>query len=138
MLIIHRVNGCPCGDSVIHLYCGADSTKQQEVREKLLVFLKGSNYRKSALHNQEPTLYAHFQLIWSIRVDHMVTDLPSYVFFLSVVTNRAVFICDARLAHPQAFQRGALVVLHSINYHYPYLTPNVSGAALVQIAKAFV
>ena len=82
MLIIHQVNGCPCGDSVIHLYCGADSTKQQEVCEKLLVFLKGSNYRKSALHNQEPTLYAHFQLIWKIRVDHMVPDLPSYVFFL--------------------------------------------------------
>ena len=75
------MNGCPCGDSVIHLYCGADSTKQQEVREKLLVFLKGSNYRKSALRNQEPTLYAHFQLIWNIRVDHMVPDLPSYVFF---------------------------------------------------------
>lgn len=38
---IHRVNGCPCGDSVIHLYHGADSTEQQEVREKLLVFWKG-------------------------------------------------------------------------------------------------
>ena len=124
---------------MIHLYCGADSTKQQEVREKLLVFLKGSNYRKSALRDQEPTLYAHFQLIWKIRVDHMVPD-PTLVcfFFSSVVTNRAVFICDARLAHPQAFQRGALVVLHSINYHYPYLTPNISEAALVQIAKAFV
>lgn len=35
---IHRVNGCPCGDSVIHLYRSADSTEQQEVREKLLVF----------------------------------------------------------------------------------------------------
>ena len=102
---------------MIHLYRGADSTKQQEVR----------------------TLYAHFQLIWKIRVDHMVPDLPSYVFFFSsVVTNRAVFICDARLAHPQAFQRGALVVLHSINYHYPYLTPNISEAALAQIAMAFV
>ena len=79
---IHRVNGCPCGDSVIHLYRGADSTEQQEVREKLLVFLKGSNYSKSALRDQEPTLYAHFQLIWKIRDNHMVPDLPSYVFFL--------------------------------------------------------
>ena len=79
---IHRVNGCPCGDSVIHLYRGADSTEQQEIREKLLVFLKGSNRSKSALRKQEPTLYAHFQLIWTIRANHMVPDLPSYVFFL--------------------------------------------------------
>ena len=52
------------------------------VREKPLVFLKGPNYSKSALRDQEPTLYACFQLIWKIRDNHMVPDLPSYVFFL--------------------------------------------------------
>ena len=78
---IHWVNGCPCGDSVIHLYRGVDSTEQQEICEKLLVFLKGPNYGKSVLCDQEPTLYAHFQLIWKIRDNHMVPDLPSYVFF---------------------------------------------------------
>jgi len=55
---IHRVNGFPCGDSVIHLYRCADSAEQQEICEKLLVFLKGSNRSKSALRKQEPTLYA--------------------------------------------------------------------------------
>lgn len=54
---IPRVNGCPWGDSVIHLYRGADSTEQHEICE-LLVFLKGSNRSKSALCKQELTLYA--------------------------------------------------------------------------------
>ena len=45
---IHRVNGCPCGKTVIHLFQGADSTEQQEMCDKLLVFLKGSNAKASA------------------------------------------------------------------------------------------
>ena len=79
---IHRVNKCPCGDTVIELYCGADSSEQQEIREKLLIFLKGSNASKAALHSKEPTLYAHFELIWKIRDNHMILGLPSYIFFL--------------------------------------------------------
>ena len=47
--------------------------------------LKGPNYSKSALCDQEPTFYAHFQLIWKIRDNHMVPDLPSYVCFFSQV-----------------------------------------------------
>ena len=39
---VNRVNGCPCGNSVINLYPGAVSTEHQEVREKLLIFLKGT------------------------------------------------------------------------------------------------
>lgn len=79
---ISRVNGCPCGDTEIQLYRGPDSSEQQVVREKLLVFLKGSNKNKEALRRQDPTLYAHFQLIWTVRKNHMVTGLPSYIFFL--------------------------------------------------------
>ena len=100
--------------------------------------LKGPNYSKSALCDQEPTFYAHFQLIWKIRDNHTWYLIYPHMFFFfsSVVTNRVVFIHGARLTHPQSFRRGTLVVLPSINYHYPYLTPNVSGAALVEIAKA--
>ncbi len=79
---IQRVDGCPCGESQIHLYCGADSSEQQEVREKLLVFLKGSNISKESLRTTAPTLYANFQLIWKVRENHMVSGLPSYIFFL--------------------------------------------------------
>lgn len=35
-----------------------------------------------AQSDKEPTLYAEFQLIWKVRVIHMVCGLPSYVFFL--------------------------------------------------------
>lgn len=79
---INRVDGCPCGDSVIRLFRGADSTEQQKIRDKLLVFLKASNASKETLCQQEPTLFAQFQLIWTIRNNHMVQGLPSYIFFL--------------------------------------------------------
>ena len=39
---INRNNHCPCGDTVIHLFQGANSEKLQSVREKLQIFLKGS------------------------------------------------------------------------------------------------
>lgn len=37
-IYIDRVNKSPCGETVIHLYQGADSNKKQEERESLLVF----------------------------------------------------------------------------------------------------
>ena len=43
---ISRVDGCACGDTTIHLYRGAESN--QNVREKLLVFLKGSKKPKKS------------------------------------------------------------------------------------------
>ena len=45
---INRVNNCPCGETVIHLYKGADSGSLQEERKHLLVFLKGSRKKKAA------------------------------------------------------------------------------------------
>ena len=38
---IDRVNGCPCGGTVIHLYRGADSSSLQKNREHLMVFFEG-------------------------------------------------------------------------------------------------
>ena len=79
---ISRVNGCRCGGTEIQLYHGPDSSEQQVVREKLLIFLKGSKKKKEALHHQDPVLYAHFEVIWTVRKKHMVTGLPSYIFYL--------------------------------------------------------
>ena len=79
---ISRVNGCPCGNSIIHLFRGADSSKQQLQREKLLIFLKGTKKKKEALANNDPSLYSYFDHIWKVRKNHMVTGLPSYIFFL--------------------------------------------------------
>ena len=57
---ISRVNQSPCGDTVIQLYRGADSKEDQEVRKKLLIFLKGSSARKKDLQKQDSKLYANF------------------------------------------------------------------------------
>ena len=78
---ISRVDGCSCGDTIIHLYRGAES--RQKVREKLLVFLKGSKKAKQTLMVDSPDLYAYFQSVWEVRNSHMVSGLPSqYIFYL--------------------------------------------------------
>ena len=80
---INRVNQCPCGDSVIHLYPGADSSKQQQMRKFLLQFLKGSKKEKTNLMNKEPAYYEYFEKVWNLRKRHMVKGLPpQYAFFL--------------------------------------------------------
>ena len=54
---ISRVDGCKCGDNVIHLYPGTYSEERQEQRKKLLVYIKGSNKAKKALGTSDPILY---------------------------------------------------------------------------------
>ena len=44
---IARVNHSPCGDGVIHLYKGADSSQLQERRKFLLIFLKVLKKKRS-------------------------------------------------------------------------------------------
>lgn len=56
---INRVNQCPCGDSVIHLFKGADSSALQDRRKDLLVYLKGSKKSKAALHQENPDLFEY-------------------------------------------------------------------------------
>ena len=43
---ISRVDGCPCGNTAIHLYRGADTSEQIRNHAHLLTFLKGSNVAK--------------------------------------------------------------------------------------------
>ena len=38
-IYISRVNGSPCGDAVIHLFKGADSSFNQELRRDVLMTL---------------------------------------------------------------------------------------------------
>ena len=80
---ISRVNKCPCGDSEITLYKGADSSSYQKIREKLLIFLKGSKKMKLKLESEDPVMFRHFQKVWKVRNDHMVANLPpQYIFYL--------------------------------------------------------
>ena len=48
-IYISRVNQAPCGDSVIHLFKGADSSWNQKIQDYLSIFLKGTKKRKAEL-----------------------------------------------------------------------------------------
>ncbi len=85
---ISRVDGCPCGDTVIQLYKGAISDIQAK-REKLLIFLKGSKAQKKALQQEDPHAYSYFSVVWDVRNRHIVPNLPvQYIFFLTCCFSR--------------------------------------------------
>ncbi len=95
---LNRVNGCPCGETVIHLYKGADSSEQQVTRKYILQYLKGSKAQKQQLKSNMPELYAYFEQVWKIRESHMLKDLPSqYAFHL-------VCCFDLACTHPLCLQ----------------------------------
>ena len=81
---IDRVNGCPCGGTVIHLYRGADSSNLQKNREHLMVYLKGTKKKKQKLAADEPELYAYFTSISEIRQRHEVKGLPPQYLYMLV------------------------------------------------------
>ena len=72
---IGRVNDCPCGEGTINLFAGADSRDRQELRKKLLVFLKGSKREWRALQQSNPEDFAYFEDVWAVRCKHMAKDL---------------------------------------------------------------
>ena len=79
---INRCNCCPCGDTMIHLFNGADSTKLQELRPLLNIFLKGSQQKKKQLRIDHPDAFSFFSTVWSVRVSCCVWS-TRYVHFLS-------------------------------------------------------
>lgn len=80
---ISYVDKSPCGNTVIHLYKGGDSTDHHMYRENLKVFLKGSKQKKAALKRESPTMYEHFQAVWDVRSDHLVKGYPQqYIYYL--------------------------------------------------------
>lgn len=81
---IDRVDKCPCGETVIHLYKGACSASLQKEREHLLVFLKGTKKKKEELQRKEPELYEYFKMVWDTRQRHEVPGLPSQYLYLLV------------------------------------------------------
>ncbi|XP_028517481.1 uncharacterized protein LOC114575920 [Exaiptasia diaphana] len=83
---IDRVQDAPFGNTSIKFFKGANdkyATDLQERRDKLLVFLHGSKAAKQALCENNQVLYNYFEEIWTVRNNHLVTNLPEqYVFFL--------------------------------------------------------
>lgn len=75
---ISRTNHCPCGETV-NLYKGADSLEKQECKH-LLQCLKGSKKQRESLKQGNPELYAYFDLVGQLRINHMVKNVPSNYF----------------------------------------------------------
>ena len=60
-IYIKRVDQSPCGESVIHLFRGADaSVDHHETRDFLKIFLKGSKKSKEQLKQEHPQIYQEF------------------------------------------------------------------------------
>ena len=96
---INRCDGCSCGDAVINLYKGADSTEWQNYRLLLNIFLKGNQQKKRKLKSDHPEAFAFFERVWSIRNRHMVPNLPDkYVFFLKCCCQPG--FCQKKVANP--------------------------------------
>ena len=90
---MNRVNGCPCGEGIIKLYEGANSTTHQELRGKVIQFLKGTKQQKN-LQQQHPEAYSYIEGVWVIRNAHMTRDVPlQYLFHL-------VFCFKPSCSHP--------------------------------------
>ena len=70
---IHRVDGCPCGSTSIHLFKGPQS--------KLPLFF-GSKRSRGALKLENRELYNYFDRVWAVRNNHMIQGLPSCIFYL--------------------------------------------------------
>ena len=81
---IKRVNGCPCGQTVIHLDRGANSSHLREKRNDLTIFLKGSKKKKRQLKKEKLELYEYFNNIWDVRQRHEVPGLPPQYLYLLV------------------------------------------------------
>lgn len=78
---IDHVNHSPCGNTVIHLYQGADSSSTQQEREHLMVFLKGSRKNKEKLEERESTLFSYLKTVWKIAKRHEILSLPQQYLF---------------------------------------------------------
>lgn len=107
---LNRVNWCPCGDTVINLYQGADSTEEQDTRKYLLQYLKGSKAQVQGLKKEKPNLYAYFEKVWQVRRNHNKLP-PQYAFFLVCCFKPGCShpLCSESIELPRWFDSGPLI-----------------------------
>ena len=80
---VNHVNHCPCGDTVIQLFKGADAKEFIKYREPIKIFLKGSKKKKMLLSQEHPDLYRFFNDVWELCNQYMIKGYPcQYVFHL--------------------------------------------------------
>ena len=80
---ISRVNGCPCGNTKIHLFKGPESKENQKIREFFMIYVKGNKQERINLQNNHPDEFTMIENIWKLTERHLVKGLPAkYVFEL--------------------------------------------------------
>lgn len=73
---MNRCNGAPYGDTTIQLFKGADSTAYQQLREDVLIYLKGTKPQKSQLQRKKQEQWSIIKEVWDLRNRHLVPYLP--------------------------------------------------------------
>lgn len=63
---ISLTNHCSCGETVINMFKGSDSSEKQEERKYLIQFLKGSKMQKESLKKEHSALYSYFEQVWNV------------------------------------------------------------------------
>lgn len=135
---INRCNGCPCGDTVIHLFKGADSSRLQELRPLLNIFLKGSQQKKKQLRIDHPDVFSFFSPVWSVRERHAVSGLPDmYIFYLRCCLQPECVhpFCQQKQTNPDmhipSHLCGTLMDHPYHSYHYLLWIPIDLGESLI-------
>lgn len=123
---IDRVNGCPCGETVIHLYRGADSSSLQQKWKDLLVYLKG-RWKKSFSERSLSCLQTLRKFgIWDRDMRSLSYPHSAYTF-LSAALKRDVHTHYANLAKRRSPWNGFQVGPRLTSFHYPYQTQPSHG-----------
>ena len=81
---IKRVNKSPCGETVIHLFKGSDSSEYQKMRAPLNEFLKGSKKKREKFKRDHPNLYSYVREVCDVQQRHFVPNLPPQYLYLLV------------------------------------------------------
>ena len=82
------------------------------MRTYLLQYLKGSKEQKETLKREQREYYDYFDMIWNLRNQHMVKDIPlQYLFFLKCCfqPNCCHPVCKSPVALPCWYEGGPRV-----------------------------
>ena len=108
-IYISRCNHAPCGDTVIHLFKGADSSANQQLASDVLVYIERTASQKNFLKQNKPERWTFIEEVWDVRARHMTLGLPSqYVFLLKCcsASDCSHLLCQQSITLPLWFPGG--------------------------------
>ena len=122
-IYISRCNHALCGDTVIHLFKGADSSANQQLASDVLVYIKGTASQKNTLKQNKPERWTFIE---DVRARHMTLGLPSQYVFLLKCCNASDYshpLCQESITLPLWFPGGLLLIISP----FPFQTLLVNG-----------